>query len=102
MLLGFGGTMVQTAEITLERVRKFSDRTSTLVTIDAPLFGSVMILNGQVLTKGSAVEPEKIGHTMGFPPPEQIVVEASRFWIMYPNGRRERMSREEMAQQLDA
>jgi hypothetical protein len=92
--------MVETLEITLEKVRQFSDRTSTLVTIDAPLFGSVMILNGQVLTKGSAVDPEKIGQATGYPPPERIVSEASRFWIMHPEGRRERKDRSEMARLL--
>jgi len=93
--------MIKTSEITLERLRAFSDRSNTLVTVDAPLFGSVMILNGRVLTKGSAVEPEKIGQTIGFPPPEQIVSEASRFWIMHTNAKRERKSREEMAKLLE-
>jgi hypothetical protein len=87
--------------ITLEKLRAFSDRTQTLVTADAPLFGSVMLLNGRVLDKGSAVEPEKIGHTTGFPAPEQIVAEASRFWILLSNGIRERKSREEMARLLE-
>jgi hypothetical protein len=89
--------MVETSEITLEKLRIYSDRSSTLVTIDAPLFGSVMILNGRLLDKGAAVEPEKIGHTMGFPSADQIVVEASRFWILHSDGHRERKSREEMA-----
>jgi len=92
--------MAENSDITLERLRVFSDRTSTLVTVDAPLFGSVMILNGRLLTKGSAVEQEKIGQTIGFPPPEQIVSEASRFWIMHSNGRRERKNREEMTELL--
>src|SRR6266704_6182966 len=41
--------MTELSVITLEKLRAFSDRSSTLVTIDAPLFGSVMILNGRVL-----------------------------------------------------
>lgn len=94
--------MVETSEITLEKLRAFSDRSQTLITIDAPLFGSVMILNGRLLNKGSAVEPEKIGLTFGFPPPDQIVSEASRFWIMHPNGRRECKDREEMAKLIEA
>ena len=93
--------MVETSEITLEKLRIFSDRTQTLVTVDAPLFGSVMLLNGRVLNKGSAVEPDRIGHTSGFPAPEQIVAAAARFWILLSNGVRERKSREEMARLLD-
>ncbi len=92
--------MVETSLITLEKLRALSDRTQTLITADAPLFGSVMLLNGRVLDKGSAVEPAKIGHTNGFPPPDQIVAEASRFWILLPNGIRERKSREQMATML--
>jgi hypothetical protein len=93
--------LVETARITLEKLRAYSDRTQTLVTADAPLFGSVMVLNGRVLDKGSAVEPEKIGHTSGFPPPEKIIAEAARFWILLSNGVRERKSREEMAKLLE-
>ena len=92
--------MIETSEISLEKLRSFSDRWTVLLTIDAPLFGSMMILNGRPLTKGTAVEPEKIGRTIGFPPAEEIVSEASRFWIMHSNGRRERKSREEMAELL--
>jgi len=90
-----------TSKITLESLRAYSDRTNTLVTADAPLFGSVMLLHGRVLNKGSAVEPEKIGHATGFPPPEQIVAEAARFWILLDNGVRERKSREEMVKLLE-
>jgi hypothetical protein len=72
-----------------------------LVTIDAPLFGSLMIFNGRVLHRGgSYVEPEKIGNSIGFPAYEQILAEASRFWIV-ENGIRRRKSREEMAELLD-
>ena len=92
--------MVETADISLQKLCAFSDRTQTMITVDAPLFGTVMVLQGRVLDKGSAIEPEKIGHSTGFPPPEQIVAEAARFWIMLPNGIRERKNREEMAQLL--
>ena len=88
--------------ITLEKLQAFSDRSGTLVTIDAPLFGSMMILNGRVLRKGSAyVEPAKIGRSIGFPSYEQIVAEASRFWIQHESGIRNRRGREEMAKLLD-
>ena len=93
--------MVETSVITLEKLRVYSDRTQTLITADAPLFGSVMLLNGRVLDKGSAVEPEKIGHTSGFPSPDKIVAEAARFWILLSNGIRERKTREEMAKLLE-
>jgi hypothetical protein len=93
--------MVETSEITIEKLRGYSDHSNTLVTIDAPLFGSVMILNGRLLNKGSAVEPEKIGQSIGFPHPDQIVAEASRFWIQHSSGRRERKSREEMVRLIE-
>lgn len=94
--------MVGLSEITLEKLRHFTDRSNTLITIDAPLFGSVMIFNGRVLTKSeSYVEPEKIGNSIGFPAYEQILAEASRFWIIYENGIRRRKCREEMAKLLE-
>ena len=93
--------LVETSEITLEKLCAFSHRTLTLVTVDAPLFGSVMVLHGRVLNKGSAVEHDKIGHSAGFPSPDQIVAGAARFWILLPNGVRERKSREEMAKLLE-
>ena len=93
--------MVETSNISLEKLRAFSDRTQTMITVDAPLYGSVMLLHGRILDKGSAVEPEKIGHSTGFPPPEKIVAEAARFWILLPNGVRERKTREEMAKLLE-
>ena len=87
--------------ITLEKLRDYTGRTRSMMTVDAPLFGSVILLHGQVLTKGSAVEPDKIGQTIGFPPPEQIVAEAARFWIIPSTGIRERKSREEMSKLLE-
>jgi hypothetical protein len=94
--------MVEISEITLEKLRLFTDRSKTLITIDAPLFGSLMIFNGRVLHRGgSYVEVEKIGNSIGFPAYEQILVEASRFWIVDQNGIRRRKCREEMAELLD-
>jgi hypothetical protein len=94
--------MVELSEITLEKLRLFTNQSNTLVTIDAPLFGSLMIFNGRVLSKGpSYVEPEKIGNSIGFPAYEQVVAEASRFWIVSETGVRQRKCREEMAMLLE-
>jgi len=94
--------MIEVSEITLEKLCLFTDRSNTLITIDAPLFGSLMIFNGRVLHRGgSYVELEKIGHSIGFPAYEQILAEASRFWIVDENGIRRRKCREEMAELLD-
>ena len=88
--------------ITLEKLLAFSDRSGTLVTIDAPLFGSVMIMNGRLLNKGASfVEPGKIGRAIGFPAYEQVVAEATRFWIQHETGIRTRKCREEMAKLLE-
>jgi hypothetical protein len=94
--------MVDVSEITLEKLRLLSERTHTLITIDAPLFGSVMIFNGRVLHRGGTyVEAEKIGNSMGFPAYEHVLAEASRFWILDENGVRRAKSREEIAQLLE-
>jgi hypothetical protein len=94
--------MVALSEITLEKVCLFTDRSNMLVTIDAPLYGSVMVFNGRVLFKGASyVEPEKIGNAIGFPAYEHIIAEASRFWIVDENGIRRRKCREEMAELLE-
>jgi hypothetical protein len=87
------------AEITLDQLRKFSSASTTMVTVDAPLFGVVMILNGQVVLRGSH-EGEKIGTSLGFPPQDQILAGASRFWIQDENGVRRRKTRDEMAKLL--
>jgi len=58
-----------------------------------------MILNGQVLHRGSH-EADKIGSSLGFPPRDQILAEASRFWIVDEVGVRRRKTREEMAKLL--
>ena len=94
--------MVEVGELTLERLRLFLDSTNTLLTIDAPLFGSVAILNGRILNKGADyVDPAKIGHSIGFPSFHQIVAEASRFWIQDECGIRKRVARPEMAKLLE-
>ena len=94
--------MIEVSEITLEKLRLFTDRSNTLITIDAPLFSSFMIFNGRVLVKGTSyVEPEKIGNSIGFPAYEQVIAEASRFWIVDDRGIRRRKTRSEMAELLE-
>jgi hypothetical protein len=85
------------SDITLEELRDFSEATSTLVTADAPLFGVVMILHGRILCRGSN-EAERVGASMGFPPRNQVLAEASRFWIQSDDGVRELKTREEVAE----
>lgn len=89
-------------EITLEKLRNFSGRSNTLITVDAPLFGNVLFFNGQMLNRGHYVKPEQIGRTIGFPPPTQIVKEATRFWIQDSLGVRQRKTRDEMAKLLNS
>jgi len=97
-----GELMVELSEITLEKVCLLTHRSNILITVDAPLFGSVMIFNGRVLHKGASyVEPSKIGNSIGFPSYEQVIAEASRFWIVDEHGIRSRKCREEMAQLLE-
>ena len=94
--------MVELSEITLEKVVQFTDSGNRLITIDAPLFGSVMIFNGRILMKSTSyVEPEKIGNSIGFPAYAQILAEASRFWIVDEMGTRRLKCREEMAKLLE-
>lgn len=87
------------SDITLEELRDFSEASSTLVTADAPLFGVVMILRGRILSRGPD-EASKIGATMGFPPRDHVISEATRFWIQHDDGVRELKSRDEMASLL--
>jgi hypothetical protein len=87
------------SDITLKELRNFSKKSSTLVTADAPLFGVVMILHGQVLDRG-AQEAEGAGASIGFPPRDHVVAEASRFWIQKDDGVRVRKTREEMLKLL--
>lgn len=86
-------------EINLDSLQHFSDQSTTMVTVDAPLFGVVLIMHGRVIVRGSH-EADKVGSSTGFPPRDQIIAEASRFWIQHSNGVRERKSRDEMAQLL--
>ena len=94
--------MIDTSEITLEKLRMLTNRSGILITIDASLFGSLMVFNGQVLQKGASyVDPDKIGNSIGFPAYEQVLAEASRFWIVDENGIRRRKCRDEMAELLE-
>lgn len=86
-------------EITLEQLQVYSDRSATMITVDAPLFGVVTVMHGRILVRGSH-EENKVGAHIGFPPHDQIIAEASRFWIQHNNGVRERKTREEMARLL--
>ena len=87
------------SDITLEELQDYSEASSTFVTADAPLFGVVMILHGRVLGRGPH-EAASIGASMGFPPRDHIVTEASRFWIQSDDGIRELKTRNEMAKLL--
>ena len=87
------------SDITLEELRDYSEASSTMVTADAPLFGVVMILHGRVLSRG-ADEGSKTGASMGFPPREHVVAEATRFWIQSDDGVRELKTREDMSKLL--
>jgi hypothetical protein len=91
--------MAQITEISLAQLQKFTSNSGTMVTVDAPLFGVVMILNGRVLLRGSK-EEEKSGSALGFPPQDQILAEATRFWIQDEIGVRRRKTRDEMAKLL--
>ena len=86
-------------EITLEQIRSFSDRSSTTVTVDAPLFGVVTIMHGRILIRGTH-EADKVGNSIGFPPRDEVIAEATRFWIQHTTGVRERKTREEMIRLL--
>jgi hypothetical protein len=87
------------SDITLQDLRNFSKDSSTMVTADAPLFGLVMILHGRVLDRGTH-ESENSGTSIGFPSRDNVVAEASRFWIQNDDGTRERKTRKEMAKLL--
>jgi hypothetical protein len=90
---------VAVPEISIDQLRKFSKLSASMVTVDAPLFGVVMILNGRVIPRGSH-EAEKVGTSIGFPPREEILAEATRFWIQDEIGVRRRKTRDEMSQLL--
>jgi len=86
-------------DISLDQLQVFSELSRTLLTVDAPLFGVINIMHGRILIRG-AHEANKVGASIGFPPHDQIIAEASRFWIQHDSGVRERKSREEMARLL--
>jgi hypothetical protein len=86
-------------DISLEQLQVFSELSCTLLTVDAPLFGVINIMHGRILIRG-AHEADKVGSSIGFPPHDQIIAEASRFWIQHDSGVRERKTREEMARLL--
>ena len=87
-------------DITLEQLQAFSDRSSTMVTVDAPLFGVIYIMNGRVLVRGGHGAEKGDSGSLGFPPHHEIIAEASRFWIQRDSGIRERKTREEMTRLL--
>ena len=87
------------ADITLEGLRHYSKVSATMVTADAPLFGVVMVLHGQIVSRGDS-ETKNIGTSIGFPPREQIVAAAPRFWIQQDNGLRQMKTRDEMTKLL--
>jgi hypothetical protein len=91
--------MAEMSDISLAQLQNFSSASSTMVTVDAPLFGVVMILNGRVLLRG-AKEEKKSGSAIGFPPQDQILAEATRFWIQDEIGVRRRKTRGEMIKLL--
>jgi hypothetical protein len=86
-------------DISMDQLRKFSTASASMVTVDAPLFGVVMILNGQIIPRGPH-EADKVGTSIGFPPREEILAEATRFWIQDEIGVRRRKTRDEMCQLL--
>jgi hypothetical protein len=86
-------------DISLDQLQVFSEVSRTLLTVDAPLFGVINIMHGRILIRG-AHEANKVGASIGFPPHDQIIAEASRFWIQHDSGVRERKTREEMARLL--
>jgi hypothetical protein len=94
--------MLDIPGITLEKLQVLTERSNILITIDAPLFGTVLVFNGQLLYRGGTyVEPEKIGIALGLPTCEHILAEASRFWILDENGVRRLKCREEIAEMLE-
>ena len=84
------------ADLTLQELRNFSKAASAMVTVDAPLFGVVIILHGRVLDRGEH-EKGKTGASLGFPSHDEVVAGASRFWLQGDDGVRERKTRDEMA-----
>ena len=93
--------MVEVSAVSFEKLCVFSGQTQTLITADAPLFGSLLVLDGKVLKRKSAVKGKKSETDSRLPSPESIVREASRFWIQDHKGVRDLKNREEMAALLE-
>ena len=94
--------MLEVTDISIEKICSFSKQTQTLVTVDAPLYGSLLILEGKVQKgKSSIKEPLPDDQPRGLPTPEEVVQEASRFWIQSRSGVRDRKNRDEMSQLLE-
>ena len=90
--------MVEVSEVSIEKICSFSKQTQTLVTVDAPLYGRLLVLDGKILkAKSSAKKSRAKVKTPGVRSYEDIVREASRFWIQDRSGVRERKSRDEMS-----
>ena len=88
------------SEVSLESLCAFSNRTGTLVTVDAPLYGSFQVLEGKLLGRRPGARAGNNGHRPRLPSPEDILRNASRFWIQDHVGIRDRKSRREMAELL--
>ncbi len=91
--------MVEASAVSLEKLCAFSDETQTLITVDAPLFGSLLVFEGKVLKRKSRGKKRETDSRLSSP--ESIVREASRFWIQDYKGVRDRKNREEMAALLE-
>ena len=94
--------MVEFSELSIEKICAFSSQTQTLVTVDAPLYGSLMVMDGKVLKRKSTVKNRTAeAEAPGVPSTEDIVREASRFWIQDRSGVRDRKNRQEMGELLE-
>ncbi len=97
--------MEEGSDVSLEKLCAFSSQTQTQITVDAPLYGTLLLLDGKVLKRKSAVKGgARKGNAgkqaPGKASPESIVGKASRFWIVGPSGVRDRKSRQEMTDLL--
>lgn len=94
--------MVNIPEISIKKICTFSSQTNTLVTIDAPLYGSLLVLEGKILNGKSTTKKQQVKtERTGIPSAEDIVREASRFWIQDRSGIRDRKNRQEMSELLE-
>lgn len=98
--------MEEVFDVSLDKLCAFSRQTETQITVDAPLHGSFLLLDGKVLKRKSAIKirapkENSTKQTPGLATPESIVQEASRFWIQDRMGVRDRKNRQEMAELLE-